>query len=75
MSTAGRGTDFGIANVRRQAGANDPARTVGTPPYMRPEQARTKEWAPTRPLINRRRAYEMLLGRLPFAQESVMRFM
>jgi len=70
-------TDFGIAKVADKQGLTMTGATVGTPSYMSPEQcAATKELAPTSDQYSLGVVgYEMLSGRLPFAQESVMAIM
>jgi len=70
-------TDFGIAKVADKQGLTMTGATVGTPSYMSPEQcAATKELGPTSDQYSLGVVgYEMLSGRLPFAQESVMAIM
>ncbi len=70
-------TDFGIAKVSDKQGLTMTGATVGTPSYMSPEQcAATKELGPASDQYSLGVvAYEMLSGRLPFGQESVMAIM
>src|SRR5258705_284461 len=70
-------TDFGIAKVADKQGLTMTGATVGTPSYMSPEQcAATKELTQASDQYSLGVVgYEMLSGRLPFAQESVMAIM
>ena len=70
-------TDFGIAKVADKQGLTMTGATVGTPSYMSPEQcAATKELGPASDQYSLGVVgYEMLSGRLPFGQESVMAIM
>ena len=70
-------TDFGIAKVSDKQGLTMTGATVGTPSYMSPEQcAATKELTQASDQYSLGVVgYEMLSGRLPFAQESVMAIM
>ena len=65
--------DFGIAKAAAggQQGLTSEGMTVGTPEYMSPEQAMARDVSPASDLYSIGcMTYEMLTGRLPFAEAS-----
>src|SRR3989442_3054367 len=66
-------TDFGIAKVVQAQGLTVTGATVGTPTYMSPEQCATEEITGASDQYSLGVvAFEMLTGRLPFQDESIM---
>src|SRR5437879_5939384 len=69
-------TDFGIAKVLQAEGLTMTGVTVGTPTYMSPEQIGTHEVMGASDQYSLGVvAYEMLTGKLPFQDESIMSVM
>lgn len=69
-------TDFGIAKVAASAGLTLTGATVGTPAYMSPEQASSKEITGASDQYSLGVvAYQMLTGHLPFQAESLVSLM
>src|SRR5947207_965212 len=69
-------TDFGIAKVLQAQGLTMTGVTVGTPTYMSPEQCATEEVTGASDQYSLGVvAYEMLTGKLPFQDESIMSVM
>lgn len=69
-------TDFGIAKVVQAQGLTMTGVTVGTPTYMSPEQCATEEVTGASDQYSLGVvAYEMLTGRLPFQDDSIMSVM
>jgi len=69
-------TDFGIAKVLQAQGLTMTGVTVGTPTYMSPEQCATEEITGASDQYSLGVvAFEMLTGRLPFQDESIMSVM
>ena len=69
-------TDFGIAKVLQAQGLTMTGVTVGTPTYMSPEQCATEEVTGASDQYSLGVvAYEMLTGKLPFQDDSIMSVM
>jgi serine/threonine protein kinase len=69
-------TDFGIAKVVQAQGLTVTGVTVGTPTYMSPEQCATEELTGASDQYSLGVvAYEMLTGKLPFDEDSIMSVM
>src|SRR5437773_2084907 len=69
-------TDFGIAKVVQAQGLTMTGVTVGTPTYMSPEQCATEEVTGASDQYSLGVvAYEMLTGKLPFQDDSIMSVM
>src|SRR5437867_315114 len=69
-------TDFGIAKVSQAQGLTMTGVTVGTPTYMSPEQCATEEVTGASDQYSLGVvAYEMLTGKLPFQDDSIMSVM